>query len=128
MLENDKEKHWAKREEDLVLLLIINRPNSEHFQFGSTGKNLLDFICGVEIYLYLWPMILHSDWQLQNKESCPKDLHSIMLQDKTEHAQSWIDSVKYKFWIWNGLHFPGFYTITAMLRTLRSLVMLKWEC
>lgn len=35
MLENDKEKQQAKREEVLILLLIINRPNSERFQFGS---------------------------------------------------------------------------------------------
>lgn len=71
--QNQPPPQWAKREKGLVLLLI-NRPNSEHVQFGSTGKIL--FICVVAIYLYLWCMILHSDWQLPKKESCPKDLHS----------------------------------------------------
>lgn len=104
MLENDKLKQWAKREKGLVLLLIINRPNSDHFQFGSTGKILLDFICGVEIYLYLWCMILHSDWQLPNKESCPKDLHSnVTRQDRTCTELNWFSEVQVLHLNWSSL-------------------------
>lgn len=47
MLENDKEKQQARRKEVLILLLIINRPNLERFQFGSAVQ-------AYSSWLYLW--------------------------------------------------------------------------
>lgn len=103
MLENDKEKQQARRKEVLILLLIINRPNSERFQFGSAVQAIFFLtlfvvyqfilICGVWLYI-----VLYSDWLMPNKEYCPKDLHSnVTRRDRT--CTKLKSAVRWKFWI-----------------------------